>query len=465
MAQPLAIDDLLLQAGDTVDAAAAAQARTDELRRQAELAQASLRRLSDKAAADQTARDAWARAWQGALAAVALPPGSTVGLAEAALALLAEIDEQLAHIQALRSGRIEAMERDLGDFAAEVSALLAQAAPALSAWPPADAVVELSAQLARHTAARQEQRRLQAEVADALGQARGADERLARARASLLPLLRLCGLHDPAELPARVHRSDQLRHATLAAEAELRQIEEGGDGLPREALEAEQAGTDVAGIPVTVAELAQQQDGLRHELEAVTGELIKAQSALDDIAGQDTAARAESRRQDALARMANAAERYIEVHTAARLLRWAIDRYRETRQGPMLQRAGEVFRGLTLGSFQRLSVDFDQEPLSLCGQRSDGPPVPISGMSEGTRDQLYLALRLAALELHLGQGHAMPFIADDLFINYDDARAQAGLQALAALSRQTQVIFLSHHDHLLPAARAVFGEGLNVVSL
>jgi uncharacterized protein YhaN len=59
----------------------------------------------------------------------------------------------------------------------------------------------------------------------------------------------------------------------------------------------------------------------------------------------------------------------------------------------------------------------------------------------------------------------LPFIADDLFVNYDDARAKAGFEALAVLSEKTQVIFLSHHDHLVPAARSVFGEQLDVVLL
>ena len=77
----------------------------------------------------------------------------------------------------------------------------------------------------------------------------------------------------------------------------------------------------------------------------------------------------------------------------------------------------------------------------------------------------YLALRLAALELHLEQTMPLPFIADDLFINYDDGRARAGLQALAKLSESTQVIFLSHHEHLVPVAQSVFGEKLNVVRL
>ncbi len=86
-------------------------------------------------------------------------------------------------------------------------------------------------------------------------------------------------------------------------------------------------------------------------------------------------------------------------------------------------------------------------------------------MGEGTRDQLYLALRLAALELHLEQTTPMPFIADDLFINYDDGRSRAGLEALATLSEKTQVIFLSHHAHLVPLARSVLGDRLNAVHL
>jgi len=86
-------------------------------------------------------------------------------------------------------------------------------------------------------------------------------------------------------------------------------------------------------------------------------------------------------------------------------------------------------------------------------------------MSEGTRDQLFLALRIAALELQLANKAALPFVADDLFINFDDARARAGFEALQNLSQKTQVLFLTHHDHLLPLIREVFGAGVNVVEL
>ena len=89
----------------------------------------------------------------------------------------------------------------------------------------------------------------------------------------------------------------------------------------------------------------------------------------------------------------------------------------------------------------------------------------IEGLSDGTRDQLYLALRLAALETHLDKAHPLPFIADDLFINYSDGRSRAGRAALGELSRKTQVIFLTHHEHLIPVVQEVLGTDANVVRL
>jgi uncharacterized protein YhaN len=75
---------------------------------------------------------------------------------------------------------------------------------------------------------------------------------------------------------------------------------------------------------------------------------------------------------------------------------------------------------------------------------------------------VYFALRMAALELHLERAVPLPFIADDLFINYDDDRTRAGLQAMKHLSMHTQVIFLSHHAHLEEIVRDVFGQDVNV---
>ncbi len=148
----------------------------------------------------------------------------------------------------------------------------------------------------------------------------------------------------------------------------------------------------------------------------------------------------------------------MRLRSAIALLQWAIDRYRREKQAPMLKRAGELFAILTCGSFQTLQLEFDDhDNAQLAGIRQDGRRVPVSGMSTGTADQLYLALRVAAVEDYLGHAEPMPFIADDLFINFDDKRAAAGFRVLGELAKKTQVLFFTHHEHLLEVARKALG--------
>ena len=147
-----------------------------------------------------------------------------------------------------------------------------------------------------------------------------------------------------------------------------------------------------------------------------------------------------------------------DLRSAIVLLQWAIDRYRREKQAPMLKRAGELFAILTCGSFQTLQLEFDEhDNMQLAGIRHDGRRVPVAGMSTGTADQLYLALRIAAIEDYLDHAEPMPFIADDLFINFDDKRAAAGFRVLGELAKKTQVLFFTHHEHLLEVARKALG--------
>jgi hypothetical protein len=51
----------------------------------------------------------------------------------------------------------------------------------------------------------------------------------------------------------------------------------------------------------------------------------------------------------------------------------------------------------------------------------------------------------------------LPFLADDLFVNFDDERSEAGFRVLAELAKSTQVLFFTHHPHLASIARSVVG--------
>jgi len=67
---------------------------------------------------------------------------------------------------------------------------------------------------------------------------------------------------------------------------------------------------------------------------------------------------------------------------------------------------------------------------------------------------LYLALRLASLQVHLDTHAPIPLIVDDCLIQFDDARSAAALQILSELGEHTQVILFTHHQHLIDLAQS-----------
>lgn len=463
--EAMTLSALVLRAGDAVDDASRAQERLATLSTQKTRTEQALADCTRKLTQAQSDVDVWRAEWVQRLVSSHLPQDADTGAIEGALTLFTDIDDHLRQMRELRTARIDAMQRDLDDFESNAAELARVIDPELLGKPSGQVAQILAQRLAESSDADKELQRLKQELEEARKQSAQSEAHIQETQAELVPLLHLAKVANNDELRIAIERSELARTLRKEIRDSLQALQDTGDGLSREELEVEFAAADLPRIPSDLTELQSQVGNILERQNRIAAELNSAQEALGMIAGQGEAARAESLRQEALARMANAAERYIRVYTAAKLLRWAIERYRETKQGPMLSRAGDIFSSLTLGAFSRLVVDYDSEPLTLYGQRATGEHVAIEGLSDGTRDQLYLALRLAALEMQIQQAPAMPFIADDLFINYDDDRSRAGLEALAGLSELTQVIFLTHHDHLVPVAQSVFGTNLNVIKM
>lgn len=442
-----------------------AETQRKTLSAQLHTAQAAVKTLQQAAEDAKAAENKWTGDWSNALEKAALPPDSSVAAVEGALELIQEIEKKLRKMREIQADRIDAMRADLRKLATEARRLALTAAPEAQGEPAAHIIQLLAKRLAAAQEAAAEAARLKKALGGAREEAAKAEERIKIAEASLQPLMERAGVDSLALLADAITRSDEKRR--LGAEVDKARIGllEAGDGLTLEQIGKECDGADPSRIAAVLARIDSELADTVTRQNALSARYADASRTLGEIGGSDAAAKAEAQRQQAIAGMADAAERYVKIFTAGRLLRWSIDRYREEKQGPLLARAGALFSKFTLGSFQRLVVDFDREPVSLEGLRSNGTQVGISGMSDGTRDQLYLALRLAALELHLEQSMPLPFIADDLFINYDDARSEAGLEALQGLSERTQVIFLTHHAHLVPSVQRVFGKQASIISL
>ncbi|MDT9756866.1 AAA family ATPase [Heyndrickxia coagulans] len=159
---------------------------------------------------------------------------------------------------------------------------------------------------------------------------------------------------------------------------------------------------------------------------------------------------AEQEKESIHAKIASLTEQYIQVKLASALLQKGIEFYRSQNQNPVLRRASEIFAQLTLRSFAGLTVDYNEqdEPV-LMGVRENGEKVPVSGMSDGTTDQLYLSLRLASIEKFAAENEPLPFIVDDILVHFDDERSKETLKVLLELSAHTQIIFFTHHERLV----------------
>ena len=154
------------------------------------------------------------------------------------------------------------------------------------------------------------------------------------------------------------------------------------------------------------------------------------------------------------------AARFTRLRLAMHLLQNQIERFRKENQGPLLAKSGAVLNTITCGAFSGLGAEFNAEDVPvLVGLRPDNSKVSIDGMSDGSRDQLFLALRLAALEQHLDAHEPMPLILDDLLMTFDNDRAKAILPQLRSLAQRTQIFLFTHHDHLVELCRQTLGDG------
>jgi len=356
--------------------------------------------------------------------------------------------------------RIQAINEDAETFSGQVGSVVASVAPEIAKLLTEEAVMRLSTLLSE---SRTGQSRRQ-QIEEQLQQAR---QEIQDSEATIKTMTeRLDALCAEAKRDSHAELDDAERRSTtsLQLKAEVDNIEkeilDSGEGATVVELEVEAEDVDSDALPAQVEALTQK---IEEELEPSQTTLAEAKGReakeLELMDGSDEAAVLADQGQSVLASIRSNAERYVRLKLAARILRDEIERYRKENQGPLVKRASECFAVLTRGSFESLRTDFSEkdEPV-LTGIRPSGERVHVEGMSNGTRDQLYLALRFASLEKYMEGSEPMPFIVDDILVDFDDERSEAALSALAELAHKTQVILFTHHSRVVEQARKLEGK-------
>jgi uncharacterized protein YhaN len=401
--------------------------------------------------------DRWQTDWTLAVAGLGLDGKALPVEANAILDVLDELLKTLDKVEGL-AHRIEAIDHDAMVFAQDVGHRAALIAPDLVGAEADQAAVQLHTRFGRAQADAARTAELDKQVKTLEAAVQGAQSTIEQMSKRLQTLCGQAGCSHPDELPiaqARSAQRQQLQKDIAALEAQL--LEQGA-GATLAQLTHEAEAVDADALPAQLAEIAQQLEALETKRSQRDQAIGREQAILVQMDGGTRAAEAAERAQAILAEIRGGVDRYVCLRLAALLLHRQIERYRLSHQGPLLSRASTLFRQLTLGSFARLESDYnDKDQAVLVGVRAEGGQVAVEGMSDGTRDQLYLALRLATLEQYLSNHEPLPFIVDDILIQFDDQRAEAALQVLAELSAKTQVLFFTHHWRLVELAKKLTG--------
>jgi len=452
---------LLDQAEQVLDVTRAWNARRGELERDLERLDRQRRRYEAVLAEAERKWSAWQHAWKQATAG--LPAGIDVGPDEVGdlLERFNQLERDLDMAEKER-GRLREIDDYARTFRADARALARHVLPQRSFEAPEEELA--AAMLARYHTAKemdQEVRRLETECRQRRDVA---EEAVAQVRACQKQLDGLCAeaaCNDVRGLPEAFKKSCE-KHQVEQELAALRQHLVDLAGSVELAAFVEQARS-------TQPDILQDRIGdLDTEIQTLEAELVdqvmpaigQEQEILNRMDTSGAAADAMETVRDSLVSLDTTVRQYATWKLAAHCLRHGLARYRERHQGTMMTTAGDVFARLTTGAFSGLRVDYnrDGQPVLMGVRAGTDETVSVAAMSDGTADQLYLSLRYAWLMAYLDKHESLPLVVDDILIRFDDRRSRETLGLLGELSARTQVLFFTHHRHLVDLARDVLDD-------
>ena len=399
--------------------------------------------------------ESWKQDWTESMAAIHLDKNASSEEASARLKQFAELEDALDTLDSSRAEQATA-EATVSQLEDEV-VRICEAAEYDRSNRPHDAVAEtLHDRLEEAEKTAQRYQSLVERIKECDKTAAQAEQSLQLAETDLAKLKASANCETLAELVEAETRSAEHERLTQEIAAiETRLVT--ASALPLQELLVQAEGNDLVQVKSDLDRITLELKECTSDVEALHAKLIEAKSALGRVDGEATAAAAEQTSADAAARLANLVVSYSSARLASTILADVIETYQQRYQGPLLARASELFATITGGRFSKVATDFDEDMTILVGVRANGKRERVNNLSSGTRDQLFLALRLAAIESHVSNQEPMPVVVDDIVINFDDAAAGATFKVLAELSRKTQVLFFTHHEHLLDRATDAIG--------
>lgn len=417
---------------------------------------------------DQAERDmkAWALQWTQAVGKLGF---SADAIPEEVNDFVLALDQVFGELEKAgdKRQRIAGMQSNYEKYAARVKDLLDELAPDLGAEDPTAAIVELHDRLTLNQSRFKDRKLFEEQRKKKQADLSKVRENLAAESEKLRLLCEDAQTDAPDRLPEIEKRAASKGRLAADLDAANERLAELASGREFAVFVAEVQAHDPDELIAKLGRLDQEKKELQREQKQLVEDIALQKRELGTFGGQALAAGIAETTEGLIGKIETDVEHYIRLRLSTVILARAIERYRQKNQSPVLDAASRYFKTMTQGAFEGLRADYDEkgDPV-IKAFRPDGRTLMVHEMSDGSRDQLFLALRLGGLEKHVKNNGPMPFIVDDVLVHFDDDRSAAALAGMAGLARNTQIIFFTHHRHLVDIAKATLrDEILKVHSL
>ncbi|MDA1213199.1 MAG: hypothetical protein O2955_11825, partial [Planctomycetota bacterium] len=189
---------------------------------------------------------------------------------------------------------------------------------------------------------------------------------------------------------------------------------------------------------------------LDDDLQIAYEEMGQLRQEVKTLTTDRTSAGLRREREQVLARLQEACVEWCALDWASQSLERMQEQYELTSQPEALTFASNYLQQMTEGRYRRIWTSLGDHRLYVDDAQQRNWTV--EQLSNGTREQLFLSVRLALVSQLAKQGIELPIVLDDVLVNFDEPRTQATVRLLAdyAASGQ-QVILLTCHSHIATA--------------
>ena len=397
---------------------------------------------------------AWSKDWSRAVEPIGFSAGSEP---EEINNFILALDDVFAALDEAKSkkNRVEAIKHDYEGYSNRVTDAVDKLAPDLKDRKPEEAATELNSRLAIDKDRRKDRQKLQNEKKKKTSQLSKVKERLAAHQEALRLLSVEAEADGPEQLP-EIEKKSQAKNKVINELSTVNErLTELAAGEPLESFVVQIKEQNPDELQAKLERFAEEKDRLQNEEKQLVKDIALANKDLDEIGGESKALEIAEEAEGIAGQIQTDVHYYVRLKLSHLVLAKAIERYRRANQSPVLEAASKYFKAITKGGFEGVRADFDDkgDPV-IKSERPNGKMLTLAEMSDGSRDQLFLALRLGGLARYVKANGPMPFVVDDVLVHFDDDRSTAALSALGELSKETQIVFFTHHKHLVGLAES-----------